>query len=598
MHSRVLLGLLVVGLGAGARSAAAQCSTSPDDTGFADVIFDPGQGTFKQLLPFDVPVRVCAEVPGGTTLASMRYAASLKRGGPLQVDPNSCVITTMDPRTNQPVAWSARQERVPNTATVNNAAVNTVRWLTGRLEAERYYAFCFEFEKKATDQEIAEFRAQARTVLDRGVAEVGSADLTVGQTQQICSDLKERLLAVTRTDQVLTEETIFKCDDQRMADFAKVVTRGVVQPQRRAQQILAGVPNADPDFDVPSLGARQSALAADLLGIQANSELRAALELLEQQSAIDAATGARAHSLCAACATLVGSAATSGQRLALGEDDIQVPAPPLTLSSAATQASAMATGYAATAANLDDLASLLTWMAGPDSGAAIAAGLSASQRSTLAAMAAPGGLIAKARAQAVELAKSSRLLEKHLSERSQALTELTEGLVIAARQVILADGSTMGNFMTRQANSINVDAGLMWAPELAEIVPYLGTNFYLRPVNKQASLSSLGGFRETFTRRFAFTLALTGSSIADQGAGATRDDLFASQSLLLGAGLRITDSARLGAGAIVFQRDDPNPLIAEEELYASWYLSLSFDIDVVSLFAGTLRGRLPANTPR
>lgn len=595
MHSRVVLVLLAVMCVVGARSAAAQCSTSTNDTGFAEVIFDPGQATFSQLLPFDVPVRICAVVPDGTTVATVQYAANPRRQGPLNVDPNTCEIRTLDPRTGRPLAWSAKQERVPTSATVGGAAVHTVRWLIDRLEAERYYSFCFGLEKKATDDELTAFRAQALTALDHGIAAVGSADLTVAQTRELCVDLKQRLFAVTGTDQVLTSGTIFDCDDTQLAAFAARITRGALQPQRRAQVILAGVPDDDPDFAVPSLGARQNALAGELAAIQSNVQVDAALDLLEQQSALDAAVQARAQSLCAACPALVGTGATSAQRLALGEDAAQVPAPVLSISTDPAQASAMASGYAATNANLDGLASLLTWMTGRDSGAAIAGGLSAEQRAALAALAAPGGPIATASGHAAALAGLSRSLETQLSQRAQALATIANELEIAARELILADGSTLGNFITRQTNSINVDAGLMWAPELDEIVPYLGTNFYLRPVNKQAPLSTLGSFRQTFSRRFAFTLALTGTSIANESAGS--DDLFASQSLLLGAGLRITDSARLGAGAIVFQRDDPNPLIAEQDLYASWYLSLSFDIDVVSLFAGPLRGRFPANTP-
>jgi hypothetical protein len=117
----------------------------------------------------------------------------------------------------------------------------------------------------------------------------------------------------------------------------------------------------------------------------------------------------------------------------------------------------------------------------------------------------------------------------------------------------------------------------------------MGTNIYFRPVNRNAPLRSLGSFRQTFSRRFSLTLGLTLSSIADDtSAGGTQNDLFGNQSLMLGAGLRITDAMRLGTGAIVFKEDDPSPLIAEEKLNVSYYLSLSFDIDVVSLFSKPL----------
>ena len=125
-------------------------------------------------------------------------------------------------------------------------------------------------------------------------------------------------------------------------------------------------------------------------------------------------------------------------------------------------------------------------------------------------------------------------------------------------------------------------------------MPYLSTNIYFHPVNKNAPLSTLGGFGKTFSRRFALTFALTASSISDdsEAAGMMRDDLFASQSLLVGAGLQVTDSMRLSAGAIVFKRDDPSPLIDNPELNFSYYLTFSFDMDVVSLFSRTFGNAL------
>jgi len=97
--------------------------------------------------------------------------------------------------------------------------------------------------------------------------------------------------------------------------------------------------------------------------------------------------------------------------------------------------------------------------------------------------------------------------------------------------------------------------------------------------------------RGGFLRRFAFTLGVTVNSIADGGSGGdmgsargTRKNLFMGNSLLLGAGFRLTDSVRLGAGAILFKKLDPNPLIDDETLTTSYYVNLSFDWDVLGFF--------------
>ena len=92
-----------------------------------------------------MPLRVCADVPDGTLKARVKFAAAPRRSGPLDVDAETCTIRTPG------VQWSQVYERVPTG--------NTVRWVIGRLEAERYYVFCFQFEKKATDADIEDVYA-------------------------------------------------------------------------------------------------------------------------------------------------------------------------------------------------------------------------------------------------------------------------------------------------------------------------------------------------------------------------------------------------------------------------------------------------------
>ena len=575
----ILLGLAA----APAFAADGGCSTSATDTGFADVVFDTSAGTFGGVLPFDVPVRICAQVPEGTTRATVCYAGNKRRQGPLNVGPNC------DCR-DRSVAWSAESERAPNGT--------TVRWLIDRLEAERYYVFCFGFEKKATVDEVAAFRTQARTVLDESIGQLRSATLTPTETQQICEDLRGRLLEVTGTDRVLTRGTVFDCDPANLGAFSDRIIRGILAPQRLAQITLEGVPGSGARPAIPGLAQRQADLGAELAAIQATPALSRLSELIEQQAAVDAAIAARVKSLCPNCTALIGPTAVPAAQLAQGADAVGAAPAPLTPNSDPAQAAAMARSYTATAENLDGLGRLIAWVQG-DGAATVGAGLDDAER---AALAAPGGPLEKASGLATTLAGLSRgNLATQLGARAQALAELVDKLAVDARTVVLADASTLGNFTTRQTNYISLDAGFVWAPELDEVVPYAGTNFYLRPVNKNAPLSTLGSFGQTFTRRFAFTLALTGSSIADENdtAGLARDDLFASQSLLAGAGLRITDSFRVGGGAIVFKRLDPDPLVDESKLYSSWYLTLSFDIDVVRLFSANLGGVLnPTPAPR
>ena len=50
--------------------------------------------------------------------------------------------------------------------------------------------------------------------------------------------------------------------------------------------------------------------------------------------------------------------------------------------------------------------------------------------------------------------------------------------------------------------------------------------------------------------------------------------------------MRITNSVRLTAGSLVFKKLSPNPLSTDKKLTTTYFLSLSFDIDVVPTLKG------------
>ena len=143
---------------------------------------------------------------------------------------------------------------------------------------------------------------------------------------------------------------------------------------------------------------------------------------------------------------------------------------------------------------------------------------------------------------------------------------------VIANSVVIVSGASTGNYSTFKNYYFSVDAGLVYPFEIDNVLPYIGVNLYLRPVNKDAPLNGLA-------RRFAFTIGITVSSVADDNPK-TRDDLFGSQALLLGAGLRLLPSVRAGAGVLLFQKLDPNPLITRKSLASVPYISLSLDWDI------------------
>jgi hypothetical protein len=145
-----------------------------------------------------------------------------------------------------------------------------------------------------------------------------------------------------------------------------------------------------------------------------------------------------------------------------------------------------------------------------------------------------------------------------------------------------ADGViTTADGRTAQKNYVSADAGLLYAGDIGIGALYVGSNIYFRPVNKDAPLSEVS----SLGRRLAVTIGLTLSSIADDH-NRTRSDLFWHQSLVLGAGYRITSSIRGGGGVLVFRKSDPNPLITRTSPAVTWYASFSFDLDVAQGLAG------------
>jgi hypothetical protein len=115
------------------------------------------------------------------------------------------------------------------------------------------------------------------------------------------------------------------------------------------------------------------------------------------------------------------------------------------------------------------------------------------------------------------------------------------------------------------------------------MVFYAGTNIYFRPINKAAPLR----YKGSFLHRFAVTVGIT-TTVKDESRRAedlrTTADQDTSNSLLLGAGFRVTPSLRVGGGVLVFKETDPNPLIDQTSVTMTPYVAFTADVDVAQLF--------------
>jgi hypothetical protein len=95
-------------------------------------------------------------------------------------------------------------------------------------------------------------------------------------------------------------------------------------------------------------------------------------------------------------------------------------------------------------------------------------------------------------------------------------------------------------------------------------------------------------YKGTFLHRFALTVGIT-TTVTDasrraEDLRATPDDTDTSNSLLLGGGLRVTPSLRVGAGVLVFKESDPNPLIKQTSVAVTPYVGFTADVNVAQVF--------------
>ncbi|HTG32107.1 MAG TPA: hypothetical protein VLB76_04200 [Thermoanaerobaculia bacterium] len=569
-RDRVLVGAFLLARLFSASGAAAQdpCAPPAGDTGFAEVSVNLNAGTFNQVLPFDVPVRVCGTVPAGTTSVAVQYVAS--KTADLSIDQNCKVLAP---------PGAQLQPATPIPARLDGT---TVRVILPPLEAERYYAFCFERRAQVPEGVAARFKMNARDVLDRGFAQVGTGNLSPEQSRQLRNELYQELLEATGADIAIVQGTVFDTGteyDELRGKFRDQVQK-ILAPQRRRDRIVEG----NPSQGLPSLSEQQRDFNEALNAVHDSPPLAGLAAQLEKNAQADPTLQAMlAGKNLSAALALTRADDDQLALIAQGREPGEAP-PDLT---SPDQAVTMASRYDDSSAALGSLASLIRKVVDAPAASNLRAGLSADDIAALRGLIDPAsGPLAKANNLAFTLSGLAQDLQTSLVERSAALDSLADKVRIEAAGVQVVDGSTTGNFATSQSNYISADAGLVFAPELSTGVSYVGVNFYFRPVNKNADLSQFG----SFSRRFALTLGLTVQSLADGGSGVaqTRDNLFGNQSLILGGGLRVTNSLRVGTGAVVFKERDPNPLVGKYSLTTTYYFTLSFDLNVARVFQGGL----------
>ena len=148
---------------------------------------------------------------------------------------------------------------------------------------------------------------------------------------------------------------------------------------------------------------------------------------------------------------------------------------------------------------------------------------------------------------------------------------------------------TGADAVTTRSAHISADAGLVYGWDMKETTTYMGANIYSRPINRDVSLASLEaeGMLD-WRHRLSITLGVTLESIDKAG---ERKGIIGSNALVVGAGWRLTDVIRLTAGVLVFEEENPNPLVTNDaSLTVSPFVGFSFDLDVAKAFGKVFTG--------
>jgi hypothetical protein len=583
------------------------------EEGFDVVEIDLGTRKLDRTLPFDIPFYIVGKVPAETRRVGIQIAESAKKIRVEDFKP--------DWHPEPPVEW----RHLPDLDQPDEKGRLTFRVLMQPLRPRRYYQLRFWISP--TLQQTAAFRKAAVDVLDATLQDVQSVTLPNEQVKTLQTRLVESLRGSTVSGELLASGTLFdEANPVRLPDL-KNASRPVLDPQSalrdawslyvvgqgRLRSDLVQIRD-DPSLDkLVDLGRQSEALLQEYAQLQATytkqkpadpnappqpqqpqvpPDVDLAEFLANLQEQVQRFT--RITEMLKKYPQLLSDARRAVS--ALNEVETGFLQGPTDITSIAgvsrlfedkdpAQIEKLVADYADTEEALGKLAAFLT---APDTtdllqklleARELAPGLSAEEKSRLLGLVAQDGLITRARETAVSLQKAIRSAQVGVAERRRALEKLASDIGDDAHAEVLVLGSTSGVAATERRVYISADLGALYATGIGSVLPYVGVNVYFRPINKKVPLRQEGGLM----RRLSLTAGVTIKGVADKDAAGrvqTRDDLFAGRVLLIGAGLRVTNSIRIGAGGVLFMKQSTNPLQDSLSLALAPYGSASIDINV------------------
>jgi hypothetical protein len=190
------------------------------------------------------------------------------------------------------------------------------------------------------------------------------------------------------------------------------------------------------------------------------------------------------------------------------------------------------------------------------------------------------GAIRRAESWAAVLEDYAADAERALAAEDRALVAMLGDLETAAVGVVVRERATVTG-STAAGLYVSLDLGLLYGFEVDRGALFAGVNVYLAPVNKDAPLRGAA-----LRKRLSVTVGLTLTDMRQEDDDRFENLIGDRWNVLVGMGLRVTGSLRLGAGALLLLKNDPNPLVLDRSLGAVPYVTASLDVDVGRLFGG------------
>jgi hypothetical protein len=501
------------------------------------VPLDLSSGSVGRRLPFDVPFLLEGTAPAGTSRVELR--------------------TALEPARERD-AVQADGASVSGTDSAGRFALQVPP-----LPADRRVRFEIALERSLTESGRRLFRQDAEALLRREVAAGAS-----GPDDRLRDGIR--------------------------AAFDRALEEGRVAGSARERTLKSAAPLLDPGASAPQAAEAIARLTRETRAARASLEAA----LVRHDEAVPSLTGARTEIAASqALEGLLGALEKQPELdprnprspLALSQDALalargEAPAAPLLANAGAAEIAAAREAHRRESRALRELRDWLQALLAPASAerpapAARPEHLSAGERQALGELASRGAL-RRAEGWAGVLEDHAADAEQALVAGDRALERMLGDLDATAAAAIVRELTTASG-TTSAGLYVSLDLGLLYGFEVDRGAIHAGVNVYFAPVNKDAPLRGA-----SLAKRLSLTVGLTLTDMQQE-----EDDRFESLisdrwNVIVGAGLRVTRNLRLGAGALLLLKNDPNPLVVDRSLGAVPYVAASFDVDVGRLFGG------------